>query len=353
MINSWIQSSVSINASFDIHFINISFSDDTRAIGKFSFRKVGLIFILLFRGLYILKKNRPDIILYNCAPSGFAFYRDVLFSLSIKLFSHAPLAYHIHGKSFIHNANQSVIYNVLCNWLYKNSYAICLSEGLANDVRPFPIHQSYVLNNGIPRPGNIHIKPKSGSPLTFLFLSNFVITKGLIDFIQALGMLKKQATHPFKFILIGAEFDITNLELRSMFKVLDLENSLLHMGPLYGDEKLAMMNNADILVFPTYYENECFPLVILEAFQSGLPAISTFEGAIPEIIQEGSTGFLVKSRNPQALAERMLYLLQNSSVIPQMRQNALIAFDSKFSFDIFEKKFISIIQSILKADEKQ
>lgn len=48
-------------------------------------------------------------------------------------------------------------------------------------------------------------------------------------------------------------------------------------------------------MFPTYYHNECFPLVLLEAMQHGLPCISTNEGAISDIVDDGVTGYIVEA----------------------------------------------------------
>ena len=70
-------------------------------------------------------------------------------------------------------------------------------------------------------------------------------------------------------------------------------------GPKYGEEKFREFQRADIFVFPTYYE--VFGLVILEAMQYSLPVVSTFEGAIPDIVVENETGFLVEHRMPVCL----------------------------------------------------
>ena len=49
----------------------------------------------------------------------------------------------------------------------------------------------------------------------------------------------------------------------------------------------AFLQTADIFVFPTFYFNECFPLVIIEAMMNGLPVISTDEGGIRDEVKDG------------------------------------------------------------------
>ena len=59
---------------------------------------------------------------------------------------------------------------------------------------------------------------------------------------------------------------------------------------LYSDV-MKYVKREDVFVFPTFYHNECFPLVLLEAMQHHLPCISTTEGGIPGIIDDKETGY--------------------------------------------------------------
>lgn len=56
------------------------------------------------------------------------------------------------------------------------------------------------------------------------------------------------------------------------------------MGYKYGNKIAAFFENADVMVFPTYYNKECFPLVLLEGMMHGLACVSTREAGIPENI---------------------------------------------------------------------
>lgn len=59
-----------------------------------------------------------------------------------------------------------------------------------------------------------------------------------------------------------------------------LEGMVVYHGRKYGKDKEAFLNGAEIFVFPTFYHNECFPLVLLEAMEHGVACISTTEGGI-------------------------------------------------------------------------
>jgi colanic acid/amylovoran biosynthesis glycosyltransferase len=55
---------------------------------------------------------------------------------------------------------------------------------------------------------------------------------------------------------------------------------------------------------------EGFGMVFIEAQAVGLPVVSTVSGGIPEAVRDGETGLLVKERDPRALAQAILRLLQ-------------------------------------------
>ena len=98
-------------------------------------------------------------------------------------------------------------------------------------------------------------------------------------------------------------------------------NLPFYHGKRFGTDKEAFFSQADIFVFPTYYHNECFPLVLLEAMQQGIACISTNEGGIPSIIEEGKTGYIIEKKNASALADKIELLLNNPSLCQKMGEN--------------------------------
>ena len=90
-----------------------------------------------------------------------------------------------------------------------------------------------------------------------------------------------------------------------------MEKCVNYLGAKYGEDKVEELKNADALVFPSYYLGETFGLVLLEAMEYGMPCISTYEGGIPSVINDGETGFLVQSKDTKALADKMLWLIEH------------------------------------------
>lgn len=112
--------------------------------------------------------------------------------------------------------------------------------------------------------------------------------------------------------------------------------------------KSKVFENPPVLpLFPTFYHNECFSLVLLEAMEHGLPCISTTEGGIPGIVDDGKTGFLVPKHDVAALADKIQLLLNDSVLRSNMGKAGREKFEKEFTLEVFEKRMTWILEHIV------
>jgi glycosyltransferase involved in cell wall biosynthesis len=76
---------------------------------------------------------------------------------------------------------------------------------------------------------------------------------------------------------------------------------------------------------------ECFPMALLEAMAAGRPAVCTAVGAVPEIIAEPATGYLVPLHDPAALADGLVKILSDSELARRMGRAARARVQERFS----------------------
>ena len=86
--------------------------------------------------------------------------------------------------------------------------------------------------------------------------------------------------------------------------------------------------------------------------QQRIPVISTNEGAIPEIIEDGYNGYIVAKNNPVALADKIEYLINNPKLRHKMGKNGLNRYEERYTLEKFEHNFVNTMQKIL-TDFKQ
>ncbi len=343
-MNSYVIDSKVIKSDYTLDLINLQFAKSIKELEHFSIRKVLRTF---FYGSEIIKKilsMKPDLVYFSIAPKGFAFYRDASYVFLIKLLNR-KIVFHLHGKGIKKNIENNYFKKSLYKWVLKNTYVICLSETLSNDIAEVYKGVPFIVNNGIRtqtfrRCEQIAIdKPL----LQILYLSNYIKNKGILILVEALGILKTKG-YNFNARLVGAPSNVTIKMLEEYIIAQDLAANVKVVGPLHGDDKYLEFQNADIFVFPTY--NDAFPLVTLEAMQYGLPVISTYEGSIPEIVINNETGFLVEKQNPQMLADKIAVLLENKELRTAMGKRGYERFTNNFALQHFEYNLHRTFQKI-------
>ena len=82
---------------------------------------------------------------------------------------------------------------------------------------------------------------------------------------------------------------------------------------------------------------------IFEAMQFRLPLISTFEGAIPEIIEDGVNGFLVAQKDVIALANKLEVLIKDKELRSKMGAAAYLKFSNNYTLEIFENNMVKVL----------
>ncbi len=347
-----IKESPKINNSFECKFINSLTSREIDQVGKAQIRKFFLYLRIAWSLLNHLLSFKPQICYYSITASGIGFYKDAFLITIIKLFR-LPIVFHFHNKG-IRNKQDNLVDNFLYKFVLKNSQVILLSENLYSDIEKYvSIKLVHLCPNGIPN-NNIPLKLKTGKTekVTVLFLSNLIKSKGVFILLEACKMLKNRKVD-FKCNFIGGFGDITEEQFNKKIDELGILDIATYGGKKYNQEKEEAYTSSDIFAFPTYYHNECFPLVILEAMQHSLPVISTFEGGIPSMVDDGVTGFLTMQQDVNAFADKLEVLINNKKLRDEMGKAARIKFEKNYTIEIFENNLSQILSKILKITSSQ
>lgn len=348
MVGKYITESDKINKIFEANFVNLSTSFSLQEIGKGGFGKVLSIVKVLYNVWKALRKKDYDLCYMTLTAKGAGFYKDFLIVLLLKLYQ-KKIIYHFHNKG-VQQSSLNWFNDKLYRFVFKNTNSIVLAPSLYKDLQKYVNEQDvYICPNGIPdlktsdlRPGKI----KQDDICRFLFLSNMMQEKGVVDLLEACSLLQQRKVM-FECHFIGAWSDITADFFNSKLLELHLKDSVFPHGKKYGDDKLKYFKNSDVFVFPTYYHNECFPLVLLEAMQQSLPIISTPEGGITDLVAQGTTGFLVPQKNVKELAEHLQLLVENRSLREQLGKAGRERFEELYTLSTFENRLCSILDDTI------
>ena len=87
--------------------------------------------------------------------------------------------------------------------------------------------------------------------------------------------------------------------------------------------------------------------VLKEAMAVGLPVVSTQHGGIPELVQDGVSGFLVPERDTDALAEKLSFLIQHQELWPQMGRAGRATVEKNYDSDKLNDELVEIYTRLL------
>lgn len=356
IVGQTIKDSPAINETFICRYINLGISASIDEIGKNGFIKVFRYFSLLWQVVVQLITFRPQLCYLTITAKGSGFYKDAMVVLLAKL-SGAKLVYHFHNKG-VNTRQHKFFDNLLYRFVFKNVDVILLSKFLYPDIQQYVKEERvHYCPNGVPSSGfrvpgsefgvtGSDTRNAKRKTLNILFLSNLIESKGVFVLLEACKVLQSKQLN-FHCTFVGGIGDISEPQFQFKVRQLGLENVVTYAGKKYKIEKEAKFAKADIFVHPT--SNDCFPLVLLEAMQHSLPIVSTFEGAICEIVEDGVTGFLVTRKDSNALAEKLEILINNPQLRQQMGKAGRAKYEQEFTLPIFENRLRGILNTILES----
>lgn len=239
-------------------------------------------------------------------------------------------------------------------WLYKHAYknakVILLSWYLYEDISKVVKKENVIVcPNGTPSVLKAIPQFKRDNDVPhLLYLSNLVESKGVLILLDAVKILKDKGAKLMCDIIGGDTQEINAERFANEIASRGIQNMVDYHGKQYGDDKNKFWQIADVLVFPTYYYNECFPLVLLEAMEQGVPCISTDEGGIMDIIEQGKTGKVIAKQDAEALAAAIEELLSNPELRVNMGRDGYEKYIKYFTLQTFEKNITEVFKTLAK-----
>ena len=186
---------------------------------------------------------------------------------------------------------------------------------------------------------------EEGKEMVLLHIGRFVLQKDHLLLIEAFDLSIKE--YPWMQLwLIG------DGELRPAVERAVSEKGLQEKVSFLGirDNVSNLLANCDLFVLPSDYEG--LPLTVLEAMAAGKPVVSTRVGGVPELVEDGLTGFLVPPRDPEALAQAILRLTKDHDLCQRMGQAGQRKALERFDISQAARGYENLYSTLLKKRKK-
>jgi glycosyltransferase involved in cell wall biosynthesis len=273
--------------------------------------KLGLQRVVQLVTLLRLEKYRGVIIFSS---DGWGFYEKIILSFICRM-AQVPCVLFIVSGGFMSIRAKSFLKRLWIGLLLKVPHILAAS-GL-NWVRLFKelgVKESHLatIHYWLPKSFRAVLEPRylaSGEPIQFIFVGWMIKEKGLQEILAAVDFLFEK--YPFNFTFIGAGPMLESV--REIIKNSKWDSRIFARGWLSNEQKEQEMSAAHVFVLPSYAEG--FPMSLIEAMLSGLPAICSDVGGISDSLHDGVNGFLIPPKSVQALIKAMEFYIKNPEAL--------------------------------------
>ncbi|MFI8377988.1 glycosyltransferase family 4 protein [Leeuwenhoekiella sp. NPDC079379] len=164
-------------------------------------------------------------------------------------------------------------------------------------------------------------------------LAGLVPQKDIHTFIKAAAYIKKELKSEVKFVIAGDGPLLK--ELMEFAALLKMEHDIFFLG--FRNDGPQLLKGFDVLMLSS--KTEGLPLVILEAFATRTPVVSTDAGGVDEGVTNEINGFIVPVENDQALAKRALQVLNDENLANTFTQKSEKLVREKFTLDVMKSNY--------------
>lgn len=163
--------------------------------------------------------------------------------------------------------------------------------------------------------------------------------KGVMNFVKAMPDILKICDVKF---LIGGDGPLLT-EIQDYIKRHNLENKVTLVGWIPHDEIYKYLEQLKLLVLPSYTEG--LPNIALESMAFRTPVLATPVGAVPDILDDGKTGFIMDNNSHECVVTNIVRVLQYKDT-EMLTENAFNLIKSEYSYESTVKNWQKVLGEI-------
>ncbi|MGD1913662.1 MAG: glycosyltransferase [Rivularia sp. (in: cyanobacteria)] len=189
-------------------------------------------------------------------------------------------------------------------------------------------------------------KLRANGVVQIVTIARLVEKKGVEYAIRAIAKLASSKTN-LNYTIVGD--GPLKESLQQLIKELGVDRIVTFVGLKQQQEVIEILKNSDIMLAPSVTsfdgDREGIPVVLMETMAMGLPIISTLHSGIPELVENGVSGFLTPERDVDALAEKLNYLVENPEIWNNMGAAGRAFVEEHYNIDKLNDKLVEIYNS--------
>lgn len=172
------------------------------------------------------------------------------------------------------------------------------------------------------------------------YIGRFEEIKGVMNFVKAIPLILSRS--PGVKVLVGGDGSQRD-EIEKKIKDANLLNRVTMSGWIPYDKLPQYLNELKLLIIPS--ETEVGPQILFEALACGTPVVVTPVGVVPDVVQDGKTGFILENNSPECIAENVIRALENPN-LGEITRKARKLIEERYTYELAVERYRKVLKSL-------
>ncbi len=325
-----------------LHHVSMRFSRTVEEVGRFAPKKLGHLAGIIARIALARWRHGARVLYYPPAgPNRVPVYRDMAILLAIRwMFDKTVFHFHAGGLSELYERLNPMEQRFFRMAYFHPDCVIRLSDLNPSDGECLEALTDVAIPHGIEDvyPEYALKRNIDDDVLRILFVGVLRESKGVLVLLEACRILKERG-EVFRLQLMGRfQSPVFEAKVKDIVSANGMEDQVVFLGVLDGNDKWNAYARADIFCFPTFYEAETFGVVVLEAMQFELPVVATKWRGVSSLVRDDESGLLVPIHDAAAVAECLGRMIQDPDLRRKMGKQGREIYLKEYSLDQWHER---------------
>lgn len=230
--------------------------------------------------------------------------------------------------------------NLLCIFQNNEDKGLYVKNGIIKEEQA-----RYIKGSGVDLKEFCYTPEPIEGKIRVILTARMIVEKGIFILTEAAEKLRSKYEDKVEFLLVGGIDDHPGAITKEQLEAVCDEKYIQWLG--YRTDVKELLQSSHIVAFPSYYM-EGLPKSLIEADAIGRPVITCNSVGCKETVVDGYNGYLIPTRDVDALVEKLDILLSNATLRLEMGRNARKYAEENFSIDVVIERHMNIYKELVR-----
>lgn len=230
--------------------------------------------------------------------------------------------------------------NLLCIFQNNEDKGLYVKNGIIKEEQA-----RYIKGSGVDLKEFCFTPEPTEGKVRVILTARMIVEKGVFILTEAAEKLRSKYGDKVEFLLVGGIDDHPGAITEEQLDAVCDGSYIQWLG--YRTDVKELLQSSHIVAFPSYYM-EGLPKSLIEATAIGRPIITTQSIGCKDTVDDGVNGFLIPTKNVEALVEKLKLLIDNAELRQKMGKAAREKAEKEFSLDVVIERHLSIYNELIQ-----